>query len=505
MTIRVSLLGVIATLTTMTLVGLALYAKLTYVPRPGEGSPRGDSTAELAGDANTVDVEIDTPPPLARPAIVLDVYDASTLAHVLTSNVWLRETFASPLGQGFWGAWSSVLGTRGADFGGHFNGTLFEAAVQAVEGETSRVVWFADGTAARFPAFVIEKPTASARTLFRGVAVVAARQTFHLPSCPVTEGDEPESAEKTQNTPITDANRVDVVRWSISGMSMYVVEHNARIVVAGGADSALNAACTALPERSRTPKSAMALQLLTQNMQRENQVLPKLLGLGEVVRFDVAVEGDTLRPLGIAGSVETARLGNAALDASTLSLFSEDTPFVFAANVALPQNLDEASLSAFYADGKGGVRRQVVVAWRPRGSGPSEVTIAWSKADDEAQLKGLFGGAMYVESACNHLVIAQSRAALESTRHVCNGKQPSLAHLSKPTVDHMAREAAVNVSIQAGKLLGGLMLDAYRGTAKDTSIPPDLADAQKRLEQLPFLGFAGALSGQMLVGTGYRS
>lgn len=502
MTIRITPLGLIATLTTCVLIGLVVYAKMSYVPRPGS-----ERATQMSGAAAlTTDVEVTEVPPLAKAAIVLDLYDTSALAHVATSNAWLRDTIASPLGQGFWGAWLGVFGTRGADFGGHFSGTLFEAGVKAIEGELTRIVWFTQGSASSAPALLIEKPSSSAKALFGGVAAAAARQTFHITSCPLPVVDPAdEEAAKTPKKEPTAADKVDVVRWSLAGKSLYVTERNERIAVSSNADASLNAACGELPVRSSTPKSAMALQLLTQNMHRETQVLPKLLGLGEVIRFDVAVKGDTLEPLGIAGNVENARLANAAIDPKLLAVFAEDTPFVFAANVALPAKLASEALSAFYADSKGAVTRQVVVGWNPRGAGESDVLVAWSKADDAASLKALFTGAVWVDTACSTVVIASNKPALETARRVCNGKQPSLAHLAKPVVDHLGRDAAVNVSLQPGKLLSHLMLDAYKTSTKEPALPPEIDDAQKRLEQLPFIGFAGALSGQTLVGAGYRS
>ncbi|MBC7792289.1 MAG: hypothetical protein H7Z43_01160, partial [Clostridia bacterium] len=408
------------------------------------------------------------------------------------------------------GPWLGILGTRGVDLGGQFSGTLFEAAVKALEGDVSHVVWFADGSASKSPAFVIEKPSSSAKTLFSGINAAAARQTFHIPSCPVApkparaDGDA-KPKEDVANIPITDAGKIDVVRWSLAGVSIFVVNRADRLSMATGADAALNASCAELPARSTTAKSAMALQVLTQNMHRETQVLPKLLGLGEVIRFDVAVDGSTLRPLGIGGTLDGGHLANAPTDQALLRLFPESTPFVVAANVALPATLDREALTGFYEKNQTALNRQVVVGWKPGGVGGGEVVVAWSRADDLAALKGLFASTMQVETACGYVVMTPDANSLELTRRVCNGKQPSLAHLAKPVVDHLQRDAAVNISVQPGKLLAGLMIDAFGAARKDKALPPEIDDAQRRLEQLPFLGFAGAVSGQILVGAGYRS
>ena len=64
------------------------------------------------------------------------------------------------------------------------------------------------------------------------------------------------------------------------------------------------------------------------------------------------------------------------------------------------------------------------------------------------------------------------------------------------------------MGVNLGKLLSGLLVEGHlggRGKPPTGALPPEIEEARRRLEELPYMGLRGLVEGVALVPGGFRS
>jgi hypothetical protein len=438
------------------------------------------------------------PQTAAVPAVVVDVYSPDRVRQALAQNAWIQEALKAPLGRGFLGSWSGFLQTKGSELGKAFEGTVFELFATQVFSSPFRVVWFGGDEAPVTPAFVIPNPTAGAKSAIALLNGAVQRGMVRATECPAIPGSDSRSIS------------ADIARWLIADHPVFGGELEGRLAIGRTPEAVLAGLCAKLDEMKPSTQGAdVELTLKTKGLGREAELLTQLLGIGNASHLAFAVEGDRFAPKGIAADLATnVRLDGAPLSDEMLKLIPESTPVIFAMQVKLPENLTPDSLQKHFASPQPAgklVTRQVVLLWTPHGSnGPSDTALIWSQASDQPALSKAFKGAW--QSVCGRLVFASAGQLKTQIAQACAGKQPSILHAPPTVVDGFRAPSSVALGLNLGKLLSQVTSDSYVAeVGVKAKTPPEMIEAQKLLEALPFLGLRGLVKGNALVPGGFRS
>ncbi|MCP3163538.1 hypothetical protein [Myxococcus qinghaiensis] len=464
--------------------------------------------AQVEGLPEPTSSELEVPDTSAPQAVWLDVLNPPKVRDALARNEWLRAQLSQPLGQGFVGGWAGFLGSTGEDLKADFTGAVLDLMVGRVGNAPFRVAWFAGGTRASTPAFILPKATTSATAAYNALDAVASRGTMTVKTCP-------------GGTPTPVAEGLELKRWLVAEQTLWAGKTPDRLVVARHPVAVLQGLCAEVPELSAEDNVDLELGFQPEAFDRDLQLFTHVLGLSPDTRLQFGVEGDRLVGRGIAGELMegTARLDKAPLSDDLLKLVPEETPVLLAMQLKLPETLTAESLKAFWkSGGEGATRtRQVAVVWTPRGDSalPQEVAVLWGRPEDGPALEGFFTGGsskLVQATVCNHVVLASSDAELQALRMSCSGGKPSMLAAPGPVVTGLREPSSVAFGVNLGRLLSGLTMDGFlsesrvgRNAPIPKAAPPEIEAARRDLESLPYLGLRGTVQGDSLVPGGFGS
>jgi hypothetical protein len=422
--------------------------------------------------------------------------------------VWIQELLRKPLGQGFVGGWAAMLGTRSEELGLGFKGALFDLLAGQLLSAPFRVVWFSGDTRTGTPAILVPEPGNSVMAAFDGMNGAVRRDVLTADTCPGGQGEVPSKG-------------FTLARWLVAEQSLWAARTDDRMVFGRTAAVVLQGLCE--PHLDLEPPEDVDLELgfSPESIGREAQLLTHVMGVSQGIRFQFAAEGNRLVGRGITGPVaDDPRLDSAPLSEELLKLVPEETPVLLALQLKLPEQLDAASLKAFWSGGgmDMGVRtRQVALVWTPRGDPalPTEVALIWGRPEDATALDELFSGPNRMERAtlCGHHVLASTPAVLARLRKACEGQAPNLLHAAPSVVAGLRAKGSVSFGLRMGTLLGGLMADGYASQQLPEegkkpparTMPPEIEAARRVLETLPYIGLRGTVDGNRLVPGGFGS
>ncbi len=447
-------------------------------------------------------------------ALQIDVLDPPALLAALRSNAWLKKIADAPLHAGFVGSWRGFLGTRGEDLGGGFKGTLLELLVDELLDAPFQALWFRGQAATRTPALVLHDPGRAAKKVFEILQGAVQNGSYSAERCP---GDPVDDEQEAAANDAPRPPRVLVSRWLVADRALYAAHSDDRLVLASRPLAVVHGVCAELSKP--VPRDDVDLQIVAQpgRFGRGPQLLNALLGLQQVPGFEMVVKDGRLVPRGIrSASLQPGALVAAPVDDDLLKLVPEDMEVLLVLQLALPAELDPASLRAALAGSYQGPRapRQVALLWTPHGTRgqPTEVALLWSRLDDGPALERLFSGpnTLVRRELCQHLVLASTETLLERIDAACLGRKPNLLHAAPAVVAGLKQRKSIGLSLQLGRLLWRLTEDAYRaelasqGSGKEP-LPEEMQQTRSLLEELPLLGFDGVVEGQTLAPGGYRS
>lgn len=501
-------------------VAVAAIALLRAPPTPEEPVPP-EAPSTSASERPWKTKQPLEPRPIASTGVWVDVAKPQALKSVLTENAWLKATADEPLGRGFLGGWSGLLGSAGEEVGLQklTGGVIGDLIADAVLVQPMRLAWFS-GWGGSTPALVIPQPAEGLATTFAAIRGAVERGGWYLDSCP---GEPAPSAPSTPPTAGADAavtapvppERLEISRLVVADQPVFAALARDRLVFSKDAHSVVHALCGANPTVTQTPGADVVIGLTPAQVGRDAQVFAGLLGLKDAPTLAFKVEGSALRPVGLAGALAaTDRLATAAIPDSTWALVPEDLPVAAAVNLKLPKALSTASLEAFYA-GRGTdlATRQVLLLWQPHGEAKAktEVAIVWSDVADQEALQQILSGPnrMEVRVVCERLVASSTPALLSRIEAACTQKAPSLTFAQPAIVAGLKAPTSVGVVVDLGRLFAGLLDDGFasdpRGARKKGEVPAEIEAAKKRLRELPRLGLFGDAQGQVLAPRGFSS
>ncbi|WNG48002.1 hypothetical protein F0U60_30560 [Archangium minus] len=451
--------------------------------------------------------QMEVPSEPVRPAIWADVYSPAKVREALAGNAWVKEQLQKPLGKGFVGGWAAFLDTRAEDLGAQFKGAVFDVMAGQFLAAPFRVVWFSGDNRAGTPAIIVPEPGNAAMAAFDSMNGVVRRNEMVAQSCPGGEGEVPSEGFKLE-------------RWLVAEQALWAARTDERIVFGRHPLVVLQGLCEPHLDIEAPRNVDVELGFAAEPLGREAQLLTHVMGLGNGVRLQFAVEGNRLVGRGIAGRLgDEPRLDSAPLSDDLLRLVPEETPVLLALQLKLPEQLDRDTLKAFWS-GKhytGAVRtRQVAMVWTPRGSQelPTEVALLWGRPEDAQALGQIFSGSNKMETAtlCGHHVMASTPVMLARLRRACEGKTPNLLSAAGPVVQGLRAPGSVSFGVNTGRLLGMLMADGYWSQvpadpkkSQQRTAPPEIEAARRDLETLPYIGLRGTVDGGRLVPGGFGS
>lgn len=425
----------------------------------------------------------------AAPALVLDVASPAKLRTAMLSNAWVDEVLAAPLGRGFLGSWAGFLGTRGTDIGGVFAGTLLEFMLDRVLSTPFRVVWFGGSDAPSSPVIVVPQAGGTAKAAFEAIDKIARRGTVNAAGCRTTNepGDEPVS--------------VDVARWLVADHPVFAAVSGAQLFFSRDVAAVVQASCVSLGKAESD--ADLALSVFPSGLGREAEQLALLTGL-TAPRLEFMLENNVLVPRGIAGQALDGRLSSQALPESMLKAIPEDVPVVMALGLNLPTTLDAESIAAHFKKPNGKLARHAVLLWVPRGGNQGvETALLWSRPEDRAELQAMFNQAL--DDVCGVPALSSSDALTARMRRSCMGQAPSVMNAAPAVSEGFRKFTSVALGVHPGRALSGLTVDAYQAETGDRTLPSQMEDARKLLDELPFVGLFGRVKGSLLVPGGFRS
>jgi len=454
----------------------------------GPSGVRGQSGAGMK-------VAMAVPNVKAQAAVWIEVHNPAKVREVLFANEWAQQVLKEPLGRGFVGPWAAFLGSRGEDLHASFSGPVLTLFAEEMLGSPFRVVWFENNTGG--PAVVVPAPGQGPRAAFAAMNQAATHGTYTASTCP---GDAP-----------APGGSLEVTRWLLAGHNVYGALSSERLVFAQDPSSALQGLCAEMP--APTPTSAdLELDFAPERIGREEGELFNALGLGKVARLQFRAEKGTLVPQGLAAEVlAPGRLDAAPLSEDLLKAIPEDTSVLLSLQLKLPEELSIPSLQAYWKDGRASslLTRQAVLLWNPRGDARQKrsLSILWSRKEDEKAMAQHFTGAHKV--ACEVLVLGLHEDDLKRVESACTGRVPNALNAAPPILAGLKAKASVAFGVHLGKLLPQLLLDG-RGSDPEVSarggpLPPEMEQAKRQLELLPFLGFMGIAQEKTWVPGGFRS
>ncbi|MBI3178765.1 MAG: hypothetical protein HYZ27_03845 [Deltaproteobacteria bacterium] len=487
---------------------VALAAIGIYIAKRKPSAP-GGAPAPVTAEGTAIYGMPDAASPVAlkalaeppAPSIVLEVYEPAAVRRALVDNAWFKSVLTEPLGRGFVGSWGAFLGTRGEDVEADFKGLVFDFMADAMLSTPFRVVWFAGPEVTGTPAVVLPNPGGAARGAFKALDAVAGRGTLTLESC-ISE----EHKGKAGVRPLTG---VTIRRWLLADHAIYAALVDERLVLGRRPLAVQQGACAVLPEQTVQKGVAFEVAVYSDVLGRDTHVMTMLLGL-DTPRLAFGVDNGQIVPRGIsAGVVAPGRLGKGKLSDDLLRLIPEEAPVVAALHVNLPKELSRERLTEHF-QGKGGASatREVAIIWYPRGtkSAAPQVALVWSNESDRKPLGEIFSGLKLAEKPiCKHLALVSSDEMQSYLQRACNGKMPSLLHGPAPVVAGLRQDMSVGLGIHVGRALSRMMMQSFSEEGEAKSAPPEIQEARRQLEALPFVGLRGVVDGKRLVPGGFRS
>lgn len=476
-------------------------------PPSAEGGPSAEQVGTQVSGLPELTQPIALQPPAEQgiPTLIVDVAAPAQLVDAIGKNPWLTSAAQAPLGRGFLGAWAALFQTEGADLRASFKGTVGRFVAEQLLDKATRLVWMTGAGVPSLPALVVESPTGGARAAFAALSQVTQRGTL-MSTCPHATSLPDKNAQQQPLRQIT------ITRWLLADRVLYASNQDDRMVLAITPDMVVHGLCAELPPAGQR-LGAVDVTVLSNRMGREPQLLSTLMGLGESTRlgFDLSPE-HTLVPKGIAGTLwAPARLDKAPLGAALLQTLPEDAPVVVALQLRLPQELTPASLKAHFAGGSQAplATRSVALVWYPHGSeGTADVALVWNTPSDRPALQAAFSGvnALFWKDVCGNVVLASTAATADHLARACAGQDPSLQNSAGAIASGLARPTSVVVGMHVGRLLAGLLRDAYAadnpGKVRPV-LPPEVETAARQLLELPYMGLHGVLEGTALVPEGF--
>lgn len=446
-------------------------------------------------------VSLDLGEQLPHPSLWVDIHEPKKAWKSLRSNGWLSRVLADPLGQGMTVGWSGFLGTSGADLAEAFQGLVLDLVTDKLLADPLRIIYFSGEQATGTPAVVVPRPSSGAQGAYDLLQRVSHKGSYRADGCPGADQGQPKS-----NEPII------VSRWLIAEQAVFAGKREGRFSLAKSPRAVIQALCVALPEPAAAPGADLSISFAPDAIGRETQLAAALLGLGSTARLTLAVVGDHLEPRGLLGDLsEPERLGADSPPEPLLKLAPADTGVVMMATLRLPESLTRDSLKLHLGKSYSGklTARSVMVLWNPRGNSalPTEVAVIWPQ-EDSGLLQEAFSGPNRMEHqvSCGYQVLASTGALADTIQRTCQGKSPSLLNAAPSIVAGMKQPVSIGVGLNAGVILSRLLGEAYAAdpdAAKGQA--PEIDSARRLLEELPFLGFRGAVQGQALVPGGFRS
>lgn len=518
--------GVLVGVGVAVLVGVGVAAFLlgrgsSHPSTPGTSGTPSSSSAPVASPAPGAGVlqslppapdkpqQLETPTEQVSPAFWVDVYAPGKVRDALAGNAWVKAQLQKPLGQGFVGGWGPLLGTRGEELGGGFQGTVFDVLSTQLLAAPFRVVWFAGRNQSATPAIIVPQPGNTAMAAFDSLNAAVRRSELTAKACANPSSEVPQEGFKVE-------------RWLVAEQALWAARTSDKLVFGRNALTVLQGLCE--PHLDLAPPQGVDVELgfSPEQLGHEAQALTHVMGTEQGLRVQFAAEGNRLVGRGLAGPVGgESRLDKAALSDALLKLVPEDTPVLLALQLKLPEQLDAESLKAFWSEQHytGALRtRQVALLWRPRGDAalPTEVALLWGRPEDAAALGALFSGPNPMQSAalCGHQVLASTPELLARLRRACEGQGPNMLNAAGPVVQGLREQGSVAFGINTGRLLGTLLADGYASQLTPTdpkkpqqprAAPPEIEAARRDLETLPYIGLRGTVDGNRLVPGGFGS
>jgi hypothetical protein len=441
-------------------------------------------------------------PSQGNPAVWVDVYAPAKVRSALVENRWLQEQMKRPLGLGFASSWAAFLGSTGEDLQASFKGAVFDVVAGQLLDSPFRALWFAGGGDSNAPTFIVPSPSRKAVAAYEAMDQVAQHGGFTASRCPYG----------ASNAITPPAGGFKIARWLVAEHAMYAARASDRLVVARQPALVLRGLCTELKKREAPAGVDLELGFDSQVLGREMVFLTHALSLENDTRLQFAAEGSRLVPRGIASQLtDRVRLDAAPLSDELLRLVPADTPVLLALQLKLPESLEGSKVKAYWAgEDPGQVRtRQVAVIWTPRGDKDlgHEFAILWGRVEDAPGLEKMFDGGNPLAKAtlCKHQVLASDNSVLEQLRSACKGESPNLLNAAGPVVAGLRAPGSVTLGVNTGQLLGTLLADGYNSESGSITAPPEIEDARRDLETLPYVGLRGTVQGGSLVPGGFGS
>jgi len=440
-------------------------------------------------------VALPVPATLSRATVWIDVNQPAKVRDALLANEWAQQVLKEPLGRGFVGPWAAFLGSRGEDLKANFTGPVFGLFVDHLLGNPFRVVWFENNAGG--PALVVPSPGSGPRAAFTAMNQAAARGGYTAQSCP--------------GGAAAPGGTIEVTRWLLAEHAVYAALSGDRLALARDPTSVLQGVCAELPGQA-SDGTDLELNFSPERIGREEGEMVNALGLGKVARLQFRAEKATLIPRGLGAEVlAPGRLDAAPLPDALLKAIPEDTSVLLSLQLKLPEELSPKTLQAYWKDGRANklLTRQVVLLWNPRGDArqPTGFSVLWSRKEDNAAMAGIFKGVHKV--ACDALVLGLRNEDIQRVEAACAGKVPNALNAAPQVVAGLRARASVGFGVHLGKLLSQLLVDGYGSdpevSTKSGPLPPEMEQAKRQLESLPFLGFIGIAQERTWLPGGFRS
>lgn len=501
-------------------VGVGAYVLGRRSANSGSGSDGADTTEQGASGVQSAGATVEgmpPPPPMqtmapptqGAPAVWVDVYQPAKVRSALVGNTWLQQQLKKPLGQGFASSWAAFFGSTGEDLKASFKGAVFDVVAGKLLDSPFRAQWFVGGSDSNAPAFIVPAPNATATTAYEAMEKVASRGGYTSNKCPYGA---PASATVPEGG-------FKIVRWLVAEQSLYAARTADRIVVARQPNMVLRGLCAELTKLEAPANVDLELGFNSEVLGRETVFLTHALGLANGTRLQFGAEGKRLVPRGITGPLlDKVRLDAAPLSDDLLKLVPSDTPVLLALQLKLPESLEGAKIKQYWeGQDPGQVRtRQIALVWTPRGDADlgHEFAILWGRVEDAPALKTMFAGGNTLEQAtlCKHQVLASEPQLLQRLQSACEGKSPNLLNAAGPVVEGLRAPGSVTIGVNTGHLLSQLLADGYwseqqlgKNAPVPGSAPPEIEEARKDLETLPYVGLRGTVQGNSLVPGGFGS
>jgi hypothetical protein len=468
--------------------------------------PSAGAVVEGMPDVPSAPTRMDVPGSSATQAVWVDVHSPAKVRDALMRNAWVKAQLDQPLSQGFAGGWSAFLGSTGADLKASFKGAVADVVVGQLLDAPFRVVWFSGGASVGTPAVIVPKAGKTSLSAWDAMDAVAKRGAMVAAHCPGTWKKAPEGG-------------FTLSRWLVAEQTVWAARAPDRLVLARHPLVVLQALCTELPELKAESGVDVEMGLNPNAYGREAQLLTHVMGLDQDARLLFGVAGDRLVARGIAARLPTEGSVPAGkpLSDDLLKLVPEDTPVLFAFQMALPESLEPEQLKAYWGkESEAPTRaRQVAVVWTPRGmsSLEPELAILWGDVKDAEGIKALFTGGsrkLETDTLCGHVVLAMSAEQLSHLKEACAGKVPNMLNAAGPVVTGLRAPASMVLGVNMGRLMGGLAMDGYTSEARvdrasplPNAAPPEIEAAVRDLEALPYLGFRGNTKGDVMLSEGF--